>query len=103
MFVSLPRGATKETFVGLDVSAQRNKCLHPEPEGGTAFEGKVESQPAVIARLIRKDAPVVRVGLERADISMADHTSSARGFGWSVSMLGIRRRCCRYDRTKRIA
>ena len=29
-----------ETFIGLDVSLQRDKCLYPEPDGNGGFRGQ---------------------------------------------------------------
>jgi len=52
-----------ETFVGLDVSLGETSVCILDKNGTRIFEGKVASEPAPIARLIRKRAPgVVRVG-----------------------------------------
>jgi transposase len=53
-----------ETFVGLDVSKETSVCIL-DKDGTRVFEGKVASEPAAIARMIRKRAPdAVRIGLE---------------------------------------
>ena len=51
-----------ETFVGLDVSLRETSVCILDKDGTLIFEGTA-SEPAPIARLIRKRAPgVVRVG-----------------------------------------
>jgi transposase len=60
-----------ETFVGLDVSLKETSVCILDQQGALVFEGKVASEPAAIARLIRKHAPnVVRVGLESGPTSV---------------------------------
>ena len=67
-----------ETFVGLDVSLGETSVCILDKDGARIFEGKVASEPAAIARLIRKRAPgVVRVGLESGP--MADPCAHGRG------------------------
>ena len=51
------------TFVGLDVSLKETSVCILDQDGTRVFEGKVASEPAAIARLIRKRAPdLARVG-----------------------------------------
>ena len=60
-----------ETFVGLDVSLKETSICVLSQDGTLLFEGKVASEPAAIARLIRKHAPnVVRVGHESGPTSV---------------------------------
>jgi hypothetical protein len=60
-----------ETFVGLDVSLGETSVCILDKDGTRIFEGKVASEPAPIARLIRKRAPgVVRVGFESGPTSV---------------------------------
>jgi transposase len=77
----LPRGATMETFVGLDVSLKDTSVCILNQKGALVFEGKVASEPTAIARLIRKHAPnLVRVGLESGPTSVwLTHTLLAEG------------------------
>ena len=52
-------------FVGLDVSLKETSVCILDQDGTRMFEGRVASEPAAIARLIRKRAPALaRVGLE---------------------------------------
>ena len=58
------------TFVGLDVSLKATSICVLDESGTRVFEGKAATDPAVLARLIRKRAPeVVRVGLESGPTS----------------------------------
>ena len=58
------------TFVGLDVSLKATSVCVLDESGAGVFEGKAPTDPAVLARLIRKRAPeVVRVGLESGPTS----------------------------------
>jgi transposase len=60
-----------ETFVGLDVSLKETSVCVLDQAGTLVFEGKVASEPAAIARLIRKHATdVARVGLESGPTSV---------------------------------
>ena len=70
-----------ETFVGLDVSLGETSVCILDKDGTRIFEGKVASEPAPIARLIRKRAPgVVRVGLESGPTSVwLTHALTAEG------------------------
>ena len=70
-----------ESFVGLDVSLKETSVCILNQKGALVFEGKVASEPAAIARLIRKHAPnVVRVGLESGPTSVwLTHTLLAEG------------------------
>jgi transposase len=70
-----------ETFVGLDVSLKETSVCVLNQQGTRVFEGKVASEPAAVARLIRKHAPnVVRVGLESGPTSVwLSHGLSAEG------------------------
>ena len=70
-----------ETFVGLDVSLGETSVCILDKDGTRIFEGKVASEPAAIARLIRKRAPgVVRVGLESGPTSVwLTHALTAEG------------------------
>ncbi len=70
-----------ETFVGLDVSLKETSVCVLNQQGTLVFEGKVASESAAIARLIRKYAPnAVRVGLESGPASVRlTHTLSAAG------------------------
>jgi transposase len=76
-----------ETFVGLDVSLKETSVCVLNQQGTRVFEGKVASEPAAIARLIRKHAPnVVRVGLESGPTSVwLSHGLSAEGLQSSNS------------------
>ena len=70
-----------ETFVGLDVSLGETSVCILDKDGTRIFEGKVTSEPAPIARLIRRRAPgVVRVGLESGPTSVwLTHALTAEG------------------------
>jgi transposase len=70
-----------ETFVGLDVSLGETSVCILDKDGTRIFEGKVASEPAPIARLIRKRAPgVARVGLESGPTSVwLTHALTAEG------------------------
>ena len=70
-----------ETFGGLDVSLGETSVCILDKDGTRIFEGKVASEPAPIARLIRKRAPgVVRVGLESGPTSVwLTHALTAEG------------------------
>jgi transposase len=70
-----------ETFIGLDVSLKETSVCILNRDGTRVFEGKVASEPAAIARLIRKRAPgVVRVGLESGPTSVwLTHALMAEG------------------------
>jgi transposase len=58
------------TFVGLDVSLKATSICVLDEAGTRVFEGKAATDPATLARLIRKRAPeVVRVGLESGPTS----------------------------------
>lgn len=58
------------TFVGLDVSLKATSVCVLDESGARVVEGKAPTDPAVLARLIRKRAPeVVRVGLESGPTS----------------------------------
>ena len=47
------------TFVGLDVSLKATSICVLDEAGTRVFEGKAATDPAVLARLIRKRAPEV--------------------------------------------
>ena len=58
------------TYVGLDVSLKTTSVCILGDDGSPVFEGKVATEPAALARLIRKRAPdLVRVGLESGPTS----------------------------------
>jgi transposase len=58
------------TFVGLDVSLKASSICVLDEAGTRVFQSKAPTDPAVLARLIRKRAPeVVRVGLESGPTS----------------------------------
>jgi hypothetical protein len=69
-------------FVGLDVSLKATSLGVLDEAGTRVFEGKAATDPAVLARLIRKRAPeAVRVGLEsghRARLIPANRGPEAR-------------------------
>jgi transposase len=69
------------TFVGLDVSLKETAVCIVGDDGTRLFEGKVATDPAVLARLIRKRAPdLVRVGLESgATSAWLTHALTAEG------------------------
>ena len=69
------------TFVGLDVSLKETSVCILDQDGTRVFEGKVASEPAAIARLIRKQAPdLARVGLESGPTSVwLTHSLKAEG------------------------
>jgi transposase len=69
------------TFVGLDVSLKETAVCIVGDDGGRLFEGKVATDPASLARLIRKRAPdLVRVGLESgATSAWLTHSLTAEG------------------------
>jgi transposase len=69
------------TFVGLDVSLKETSVCILDQDGTRVFEGKVASEPAAIARLIRKRAPdLARVGLESGPTSVwLTHALKAEG------------------------
>jgi len=48
-----------ESFVGLDVSLKETSVCILNQKGALVFEGKVASEPAAIARLIRKHATLL--------------------------------------------
>jgi hypothetical protein len=72
-----------ETFVGLDVSLGETSVCILDKDGTRIFDGKVASEPAPIARLIRKRAGVIRPSVpEAASVSLkasrAPRTLAAR-------------------------
>ena len=92
------------TYVGLDVSLKETSVCILRDDGSVVFEGKVATDPAVLARLLRMRASdLIRVGLESGPTSAwLTHALAAEGFRWSASMLGMRRQCCRYAPTSPI-
>jgi transposase len=86
-----------ETFVGLDVSLRETSVCILDKDGTLIFEGKAASEPAPIARLIRKRAPgVVRVGLESGPTSVwLTHALTAEGLPVVCLDAGMHRRYCR--------
>ena len=83
-----------ETFVGLDVSLGETSVCILDKDGTRIFDGKVASEPAPIARLIRKRAGVIRPSVpEAASVSLkasrAPRTLAARalsGIAWPIFM-----------------
>src|ERR1700710_699318 len=69
------------TFVGLDVSLKDTSVCILDQDGTRVFEGKVASEPAAIAWLIRKRASdPARVGLESGPTSVwLTHALAAEG------------------------
>ena len=69
------------TYVGLDVSLKATSVCILGDDGARLFEGKVATEPALLAKLIRKRAPdVVRVGLESGPTSAwLTHALTAEG------------------------
>ena len=69
------------TFVGLDVSLKETSVCILDQDGTRVFEGKVASEPAAIARLLRKRAlDLARVGLESGPTSVwLTHALKAEG------------------------
>jgi transposase len=69
------------TFVGLDVSLKETSVCILDQAGTRVFEGRVASEPAAIARVIRKRAPdLVRIGLESGPTSVwLTHALKAEG------------------------
>src|SRR6195952_2861770 len=69
------------TFVGLDVSLEETSVCILDQDGTGVVEGKGASDPAAIARLIRKQAPdLARVGLESGPTSVwLTHSLKAEG------------------------
>jgi transposase len=77
-------------FVGLDVSLKETSVCILEQTGTRILEGKATSEPAAIARLIRKRAPdLVRVGLESGPTSVW-LTHALKGEGLPVVCLDAR-------------
>jgi transposase len=68
-------------FVGLDVSLKETSVCILAQAGTRVFEGKVPSEPAAIARLLRKRAPdLARVSLESGPTSVwLTHALKAEG------------------------
>jgi transposase len=69
------------TYVGLDVSLKETSVCILRDDGSVVFEGKVATDPAVLARLLRKRAPdLIRVGLESGPTSAwLTHALAAEG------------------------
>jgi transposase len=69
------------TYVGLDVSLEATSICILGDDGSRLFEGKAATDPAILARLIRKRAPdLVRVGLESgATSAWLTHSLAAEG------------------------
>lgn len=58
------------THVGLDVSLKETSVCILGDDGSRLFEGKAPTDPAALARLLRKRAPdLIRVGLESGPTS----------------------------------
>ena len=57
-------------YVGLDVSLEETSVCVLDAGGSVVWEGKVESEPAAIERMLRRRAPqAVKVGLETGPTS----------------------------------
>jgi transposase len=68
-------------YVGLDVSLKETSVCILRDDGSVVFEGKGATDPAVLARLLRKRAPdLIRVGLEIGPTSAwLTHALAAEG------------------------
>jgi transposase len=69
------------TYVGLDVSLKETSVCILRDDGSVVFEGKVATDPAVLARLLRMRASdLIRVGLESGPTSAwLTHALAAEG------------------------
>lgn len=69
-------------YVGLDVSMEETSVCILDAEGKTVWEGKVESEPSAIGRVLRRRAPdAAKVGLETGPSSTwLWHELRAAGF-----------------------